>query len=53
MVDQEVLDPVELLRALIAAFNRYDLDTAMSFFVEDCVYQTPRGSSPAAPTPPP
>jgi len=46
MVDQEAPDPVELLRALIAAFNRYDLDTAMSFFLEDCVYQTPRGRRP-------
>ncbi len=33
MVDQEAADLVELLRALIAAFNRYDLDTAMSFFL--------------------
>jgi ketosteroid isomerase-like protein len=40
------LDPVRLLRELIAAFNRYDLDTAMSFFVEDCIYRTPRGRRP-------
>ena len=40
------LDPIRLLRELIAAFNRYDLDTAMSFFVEDCIYQTPRGRRP-------
>src|SRR5437588_571003 len=40
------LDPIRLLRELIAAFNRYDLDTAMSFFVEDCIYRTPRGRRP-------
>ena len=43
---EQDLDPVRLLRELIAAFNRYDLDTAMSFFVDDCIYQLPRGRRP-------
>jgi ketosteroid isomerase-like protein len=46
MTTEETPDPIRLLRELIAAFNRYDLDTAMSFFVDDCVYQTPRGRRP-------
>ena len=33
---QEVLD----------AFNAHDLDTIMSFFTEDCVFDTPRGPAP-------
>src|SRR5439155_24754864 len=43
---EQDLDPVRLLRELIAAFNRYGLDTAMSFVVDDCIYQLPRGRRP-------
>ena len=32
------------LRALVDAFNAHDLDRIMSFFTEDCVLETPRGS---------
>lgn len=34
------------LRALVAAFNAHDLDRIMTFFTEDCVLETPRGSDP-------
>jgi ketosteroid isomerase-like protein len=46
MADEDVLDPGELLQALFVAFNRHDLDTAMSFFADDCEYLTPRGRRP-------
>ncbi|MDQ3158139.1 MAG: nuclear transport factor 2 family protein [Actinomycetota bacterium] len=32
------------LRLLVAAFNAHDLDQIMSFFTDDCVLETPRGS---------
>ena len=31
------------LRALLDAFNAHDLDAIMSFFTEDCVFDSPRG----------
>jgi steroid delta-isomerase-like uncharacterized protein len=31
------------LQALLDAFNAHDLDAIMSFFTEDCVFDTPRG----------
>lgn len=34
------------LRAILAAFNRHDTDAIMSFFADDCVFETPRGFSP-------
>ena len=34
------------LRALLDAFNAHDLDAIMSFFTEDCVFDTPRGPAP-------
>ncbi len=34
------------LQALLDAFNAHDLDAIMSFFTEDCVFDTPRGSAP-------
>ena len=37
---------VETLKALAAAFNAHDLDLIMSFFVEDCVLEMPRGPDP-------
>jgi ketosteroid isomerase-like protein len=34
------------LKALVAAFNDYDLDRIMSFFAEDAVLEMPRGPDP-------
>lgn len=36
----------ELLKGLLEAFNRHDLDGIMEYFAEDCVLYMPRGSSP-------
>ncbi len=36
----------ETLRALVDAFNTHDLDLIMSFFSDDCVFESPRGSDP-------
>ena len=33
----------DVLRAITAAFNQHDLDAIMSFFADDCVFETPRG----------
>lgn len=34
---------VEMLRDVLDAFNRHDLDAIMDRFAEDCVFETPRG----------
>ena len=34
------------LDGLLDAFNAHDLDAIMSFFTEDCVFDTPRGPGP-------
>jgi ketosteroid isomerase-like protein len=34
------------LQGLLDAFNAHDLDAIMSFFTEDCVFDTPRGPAP-------
>jgi ketosteroid isomerase-like protein len=34
------------LQALLDAFNAHDVDAIMSFFTEDCVFDTPRGPAP-------
>jgi steroid delta-isomerase-like uncharacterized protein len=34
---------VEVLREVLDAFNRHDLDAIMSFFAEDAVFESPRG----------
>ncbi len=34
------------LSALVAAFNAHDLDQIMTFFTDECVLATPRGSQP-------
>lgn len=36
----------DTLRAFLAAFNAHDLDAIMSFFSEDCVFDSPRGPEP-------
>jgi steroid delta-isomerase-like uncharacterized protein len=37
-------DRLEVLREVLDAFNRHDLDSIMSHFAEDCVFESPRGS---------
>jgi ketosteroid isomerase-like protein len=37
---------VETLKAILAAFNRHDLDGVLQFFADDCVLQMPRGHDP-------
>lgn len=34
---------VEILRGILAAFNRHDLDGIMEFFASGCVFESPRG----------
>ena len=34
------------LQALLDAFNAHDVDAIMSFFTDDCVFDTPRGPAP-------
>src|SRR5919108_4587740 len=34
------------LKRLLEAFNAHDIDAVMSFFVEDCVLEMPRGPEP-------
>jgi steroid delta-isomerase-like uncharacterized protein len=34
------------LQAFLEAFNAHDVDAIMSFFSEDCVFDTPRGPAP-------
>jgi ketosteroid isomerase-like protein len=36
-------DGVEVLKRVLEAFNRHDLDAIMSHFADDCVLETPRG----------
>jgi steroid delta-isomerase-like uncharacterized protein len=35
-----------MLQDFLAAFNAHDTDAVMSFFHEDCVFDTPRGPAP-------
>jgi ketosteroid isomerase-like protein len=37
---------VEMLEAITDAFNEHDADAVMSFFTDDCVFETPRGPEP-------
>lgn len=37
---------VSILKSMLDAFNRHDLDAIMGFFSEDPVLEMPRGSSP-------
>lgn len=34
---------VTTLQAVLAAFNRHDLDAIMAYFADDAVFETPRG----------
>ena len=35
-----------MLEDILDAFNRHDVDGVMSFFADDCVFETPKGPSP-------
>jgi ketosteroid isomerase-like protein len=34
---------LEVLRQLFDAFNRHDVEAIMSYFADDCVFESPRG----------
>jgi ketosteroid isomerase-like protein len=36
----------DVLREVLDAFNRHDLDGIMSYFADDCVFESPRGPAP-------
>jgi ketosteroid isomerase-like protein len=40
MADEQHL---EVLDKVLEAFNRHDLDAIMSYFADDCVFESPRG----------
>ncbi len=42
-MNSEEVVTVEMLQALLDAFNRHDLDAIMEFFAEDCTMDLPRG----------
>lgn len=35
---------LEVLHQVLEAFNRHDLDAIMSYFSDDCVFESPRGA---------
>lgn len=35
---------LQILHQVLQAFNRHDLEAIMSFFSEDCVFESPRGT---------
>lgn len=37
---------IDPLRSFLGAFNDHDLDRIMSFFTDDCVFESPRGPDP-------
>jgi len=37
---------VQVLKRVLDAFNRHDVDGIMEFFAEDCLFETPRGPDP-------
>jgi ketosteroid isomerase-like protein len=37
---------LDVLERMLDGFNRHDLDTIMSLFAEDCVFESPRGPDP-------
>jgi ketosteroid isomerase-like protein len=37
---------IQTLKDFLAAFNRHDLDSIMSYFADDCVFYMPRGIRP-------
>ncbi len=45
-MSQDEAGTLRTLEAILDAFNAHDLDRVMSFFVEDCVLEMPRGPDP-------
>jgi ketosteroid isomerase-like protein len=41
---------IATLQAVFDGFNRHDLDTIMSYFADDCVFESPRGPHPSGQT---
>ena len=39
-------DKLDVLARMLDGFNRHDLDAIMALFVEDCVFESPRGPEP-------
>ncbi len=37
---------LDVLERMLDGFNRHDLDTIMSLFADDCVFESPRGPDP-------
>jgi hypothetical protein len=46
MSDRSELVAVVTMKRLLAPFNAHDLDAIMSFLVDDCVFEMPRGPAP-------
>ena len=44
--DSDASPILDILEQLLEAFNRHDLDTIMSYFAEDCLFDMPRGPDP-------
>ena len=42
----EDLTKQEVLERMVDVFNRHDLDAIMSLFVDDCIFESPRGPDP-------
>jgi ketosteroid isomerase-like protein len=45
MVQQQSVS-VEILKAIVDAFNAHDLDAIVEFFADDCSFDVPRGREP-------
>jgi ketosteroid isomerase-like protein len=39
-------DRIDMMKAFLAAFNDHDVEAIVSFFSEDCEFDTPRGPTP-------
>ncbi len=37
---------LDVLHRVLDAFNRHDLDAVMSYFTDDCIFESPRGPDP-------
>ena len=44
MSDQTIT--IDILKQILEAFNRHDLDAIMDFFADDCSFDFPRGTEP-------
>ncbi len=40
------MSQTETMEQFLDAFNRHDVDAIMAFFVDDCLFDTPRGPEP-------